>query len=151
MQKIIVSDTSCLIILQKIGRLNLLESIFGEITITDCIANEFALPVPSFIKIENPQNINYQKILESHIDPGEASAIALALEKKNCLLIIDDLKGRKEAKLLEIKYTGTLGVLVAAKEKGLISSINEIIEEIKLTDFRISNKLIDRVLFLSGE
>jgi len=68
---------------------------FGEITITDCIAKEFSLPLPSFIKIENPQNINYQKILRNHIDPGEASAIALALEIKDCLLIIDDLKGRK--------------------------------------------------------
>lgn len=95
MQKIIVSDTSCLILLKKINRLDLLHKLFGQITITKIIADEFGNDLPKYIRIENPENTIYQKILESFVDPGEASALALALEKKDCLLIIDDNKGRK--------------------------------------------------------
>jgi predicted nucleic acid-binding protein len=142
MQKIIVSDTSCLILLAKINRINLLQKLFGRITITSIIANEFGNELPDFIEIEDPHNTNYQKILESIIDKGEASAISLALEKENCLLIIDDNKGRKEAQRLGLNLTGTIGILIIAKQKGLIHSISEVIDDIQNTNFRLSENLI---------
>ena len=151
MQKIIVSDTSCLILLNKINRLSLLKSLFGEVTITTIIAKECGFIIPEFILVEDPVNLNYQLILEGYLDKGEASALALALEKKNCLLIIDEAKGRKEAKQLHLNYTGTLGILLVAKDKGLISSISEILEEIKQTDFRISKSLLKEVILMSKE
>ncbi|HPR32339.1 MAG TPA: DUF3368 domain-containing protein [Prolixibacteraceae bacterium] len=151
MPRIIVSDTSCLILLDKLGRLGLLKLLFGEITITKIIAEEFGKALPEFIEIENPKDKNCQKILESFLDPGEASAIALALEKDESLLIIDEFKARREAKQLGLKYTGTLGILIVSKEKGFINSTTEIIKEIKGTDFRISEKLINEVIKKSGE
>jgi predicted nucleic acid-binding protein len=75
----------------------------------------------------------------------------LALEKEECLLIIDEFKGRREAKQLGLNYTGTLGILIVAKEKGLINSVTEIIKEIGKTDFRINEKLINEVKRKSGE
>lgn len=72
--------------------------LYGQITITKIIADEFGYELPEYINIENTSNITYQKILESYVDIGEASALALAMEKKDCLLIIDDNKGRREAK-----------------------------------------------------
>lgn len=151
MHGIIVSDTSCLILLDKIDRVELLKSIFGNITITQIVANEFGKVIPDFIHIENPKDIIYQKILESYLDPGEASAIALVLEKDDCLLIIDEHKGRREAKHLRLNYTGTMGLFIVAKEKGIINSVTEIMNEIRKTDFRISNALIKEVLKRSGE
>jgi predicted nucleic acid-binding protein len=151
MPGIIVSDTSCLILLDKLGRIGLLKSLFGNITVTKTVADEFGNVLPEFVEIENPKNKNYQKILESFLDPGEASAIALALEKEECLLIIDEFKGRREAKQLGLNYTGTLGILIVAKEKGLINSVTEIIKEIGKTDFRINEKLINEVKRKSGE
>jgi predicted nucleic acid-binding protein len=142
MPKTIVSDTSCLIILDKIGRLNLLQQLFGRITVTNYIALEFANPLPDFFDIEDPTDFNSQKILNSYLDAGEASAIALALEKADCLLIIDEFRGRREAKLLNIHFTGTIGLFILAKEKGLIESINTIFDEIKITNFRLSERLI---------
>ncbi|MCF8372682.1 MAG: hypothetical protein K9H64_13715 [Bacteroidales bacterium] len=79
MHKTIVSDTSCLILLERVGMLDLLKSLFGKITITQIIADEFGETLPDFIEFENPQNRNYQNILEGFLDSGEASAIALAL------------------------------------------------------------------------
>ncbi len=151
MQKIIVSDTSCLILLTKINRLDLLQKLFGKITITKIIADEFGSKLPDFIQIENPENITYQKILESFVDAGEASALALALEKKDCLLIIDDNKGRKEAKQLGLTYTGTLGVLIIARQKGLIKTLSEVITEIQKTNFRISVNLINEAKKRCGD
>ena len=151
MPKIIVSDTSCLIILHKISKLDLLKSLFGEIAITKTIASEFGKEIPNFIKIENPKEKKYKKVLELLLDSGEASAIALSLEKDDSLLILDDAKARREAEQLNLNYTGTLGILIIAKKKGLINSITEIIEEIRKTDFRISEAFIKAAKKLCGE
>jgi predicted nucleic acid-binding protein len=151
MPGIIISDTSCLILLEKLGRLELLKSVFGNVIITQVVANEFEKVIPEFIQIENPKDKNYQRILESFLDSGEASAIALALEKENPLLIIDDYKARREAKHLRLKYTGTVGILVIAKETGVINSVTEILDEILKTDFRVSEALLKEIKFRSGE
>ena len=106
------------------------------------VAEEYGKKLPEYIRIENAKNLTYQKILTSCVDAGEASAIALALEKKDCLLIIDDNKGRREAKQLGLNFTGTLGVLIAAKNKGHIKSLKNLIDDIKKTDFRIRDSLL---------
>ena len=145
MPGIIVSDTSCLILLDKLGRIDLLKSLFNKVTITGIIADEFGKELPDFIEIRNPQEKNYQRILESFLDSGEASAFALAIENNDCLLIIDDLKARREAKQLKLNFTGTIGILILAIEKGYIENVSGLIDEIKGTNFRISEKYIDEI------
>jgi len=151
MQKTILSDTSCLILLDKIGELDLLHKVFGEIVITQTVAGEYGLPLPIWISVQNPFNQNYQKILEASVDKGEASAIALAVELVDCLLIIDDLKGRNLAQALGIEITGTLGVILQAKLSGKINSIKPLLEKIKRTDFHISDKLEKQILAKAKE
>jgi predicted nucleic acid-binding protein len=75
------------------------------------------------------------------IDKGESSAIALALETANSTVILDDYKARKIAERLGISYTGTIGVIVKAKLKGIIPSIKPLLQKIKQTDFRLSTDL----------
>ena len=72
------------------------------------------------------------------IDKGESSAIALALETPNSLVILDDYKARKIANKLGLNLTGTIGVIVKAKLKGLIPSIKPFLKKIKQTNFRLS-------------
>lgn len=145
MPAIIVSDTSCLVLLDKLGKLDLLKSLFGKITVTDIIKKEFGKPMPEFIEVKNPENKVYQKVLEKTLDSGEASALALALEEPEHLLIIDDYIGRKEAKRLQLTITGTMGILIIAKEKGLINSVSEFVTEIRKTNFRLNESLIEEV------
>jgi predicted nucleic acid-binding protein len=140
-----VSDTSCLILLDKLGRIDLLQSLFNKITITSVIADEFGKKLPDFIEVCDPQEKNYQRILESFLDPGEASAFALAFEINDCLLIIDDLKARREAKQLKLNYTGTIGILILGIEKGYIENVSKLIDEIKGTNFSISEKYINEI------
>lgn len=151
MQKTIVSDTSCLILLEKIGELELLHKVFGEIIVTQDVADEYGNSLPQWIYVQNPTDQKYQKLLETSVDKGEASAIALAVELIDCLLIIDDLKGRNLADALGIKITGTLGVILEAKLSGKIPYVKPILAAIKLTDFHFSKELEKRILNKANE
>ncbi len=145
MHGIIVSDTSCLILLDKLGRIDLLKSLFNKITITSIIADEFGKELPDFIEVRDPQEKNYQRIFESFLDAGEASAFALAIEINDCLLIIDNLKARREARQLKLNFTGTIGILILAVEKGYIENVSVLIDEIRRTNFRISENYINEI------
>lgn len=138
MPKTIISDTSCFIILSNIGELELLHKVYGEIITTIDIATEFSETLPSWVEIKKVIDVSKQQILELQIDRGEASAIALALETPESIVILDDFKARKIALRLGINYTGTIGVIIKAKLKGIIPSIKPILEKIKNTNFRIS-------------
>lgn len=119
--------------------------------LTSEVATEFRLSLPSWILVRNPTNILHQKILLANIDKGEATSIALAIEIPDSLLIIDDLKGRHLADELGIRYTGTLGLLIAAKSTGKVKMIGPILRKIQDTDFRISSKLEILTLTIAGE
>ena len=115
MPKIVISDTSTLILFQKIDEFNLLRKIYGELLTTPEIAEEYGDKLPDWIKIQPVTDKKYQDFLETQVDIGEASAIALASEFQDVLLLLDDLKARKLASRLKFKITGTLGVIQRAK------------------------------------
>lgn len=141
--EIVIADTSCFILLEKIGELNLLKLLFTKITTTATIAAEFGSPLPEWVEIKTPRNITFQNSLD--IDAGEASAITLAMESAPSLLILDDNKGRKLAKKLNLLFTGTLGIILKAKNLGLITSIKPIFEKIQETNFRFSDKVLKEI------
>jgi predicted nucleic acid-binding protein len=147
----VIADTSCLIALSKIEAIELLNELYEEIYITEEIALEFGESLPEWVIIENVKNKKYQQLLDLYLDLGEASAIALALEKVDVLLILDDLKGRKEAEKLGFRITGTLGVLFKAKKEGLITELKSYIEKLKAVGFRISPKIEVDILRKSKE
>jgi predicted nucleic acid-binding protein len=148
---IVIADTSCLIVLSRIDALELLCRPYRRVVITEDIRDEYGEPFPAWIEVAPVEDIKYQRLLEAFLDKGESSAIALAVTLENVLLILDDLKGRKEAKRLGFKITGTLGVLFAAKQKGLISALRPYIERLQAADFRISPSIVKELLSLSGE
>ena len=141
MPRTIISDTSCFIILNNIGELELLHKVYGKIITTIDIATEYGEPLPDWVEIMKVTDIYKQQLLELQIDKGESSAIALALEIPNSTLILDDNKARKIASQLGILYTGTIGVIIKAKLKGIIPSIKPILEKIKNTNFRLSMEI----------
>jgi predicted nucleic acid-binding protein len=151
MHKAIISDTSCLILLEKIGEIGLLRKLFGQILTTPEVAKEFGLPLPNWVSVEDAKDKNYQAIIEASVDRGEASAIALAIETEGCLLILDDLKARNFAKQLGITITGTLGIILDAKLSGHIPIVKPILNKIKATNFRLSENLEKFILAKAGE
>src|SRR3954463_3923834 len=115
MHRIVIADTSCLIVLEKIQQLSLLQKIYSEIITTPEIQIEFGDTLPDWVLIRSAENSKLHQELEIKLDRGEASAIALGLELINCTIILDDLKARKTAEIYKLSYTGTLGLLMKAK------------------------------------
>ena len=75
----------------------------------------------------------------------------MAYETPNSLLILDDLQARQYAKKLGLNITGSLGILIKAKEKGMIKEVKYYLSIIKTTDFRLSEKLENEILKQAGE
>lgn len=138
MHRIIISDTSCFIILSNIGELELLQKLYGQVFTTLDIAIEYGEKLPEWVEIATVADLQKQQLLEMQIDKGESSAIALALEYSNSTIILDDYKARKIAERLGIPFTGTIGVIIKAKLKGIIPSIKPLLAKIKQTNFRLS-------------
>ncbi|OIR06994.1 hypothetical protein GALL_109010 [mine drainage metagenome] len=151
MHNTIISDTSCFIILTNIGELDILHKLYGKIITTIDIAIEYNEPLPEWIEIVAITDKYRQQILEMQIDKGESSAIALALEIPDCLLILDDYKARKIADKLGLRFTGTIGVIIQAKLKGIIPSIKPILEKLRQTNFRLSIDIEIQALKEAGE
>ncbi len=151
MPKIIISDTSCLILFHKIGEFDLLRRVYVNISTTPEVAEEFSEQLPKWIKLESVKDKKYQSFLETQVDLGEASAIALAIEMEEPLLLLDDLKARKLARKLNLKFTGSLGVINKAKQIGAIDKVKPIVNKILSTDFRISKQIIHELLRLNNE
>ena len=151
MPKIIISDTSCFIVLAKIGELNLLRDVYKQIITTSDIAAEYGEKFPDWVEICEVKDKYRRQLLEMQIDKGESSAIALAIETPGSTLILDDYKARKIAERLHIPYTGTIGVIVKAKLIGLIPSIRPLLGKIRQTDFRISMEIEIQALIEAGE
>jgi|SRR6185503_3012563 len=148
---VVVTDTSCLIILEKIALLPVLHQLFSVVLTTPEIAAEYGSPLPEWIIIISVKDKSLQKKLTSMVDKGEASAIALAHEIENKYLITDDLEARKLSIKLGLSIIGTLGILLRAKQEGYISAVKPFVELIKQTDFRVSDDLYQTVLRKADE
>ncbi len=141
MPKTIIADTSCFIVLDTIGELEILQKVYGQIVTTIEIAIEFGGNLPNWVEIATVKDKSKQQLLEMQIDVGESSAIALALETTDCTIILDDYKARRIADKLGLNVTGTIGVIIKAKINGNILSIKPFLEKIKKTNFRLSPEI----------
>ncbi|MVN22557.1 DUF3368 domain-containing protein [Mucilaginibacter arboris] len=149
--KIIITDASCFIILQKLNAIHLLQNLFTSVITTPQIATEFGYPLPVWVKIMTVTNEVTFESLKLHLDVGEASAIALANEINHDYLILDDLKARYFAEQKGLKVKGTLGVLLTAKIKGIIPFLLPYLDALQQTNFRISKNLVQQILNDAGE
>jgi predicted nucleic acid-binding protein len=156
----VVLDNTPLVAFWTLGRLDLLRDLFGEILIPSAVEAEFfaveeavrrkALQQASWIKtavLSHPR----RALAYAELDQGEAEVLALAEERDARLVILDERKGRRYATRMRIPLTGTLGVLLLAKEAGLIASVSAYIGKIQEAGLFLSSALITRVLEIAGE
>lgn len=159
---VIVSDTSPLSALIRLGRLSLLPELYGSLVIAPTVYAELLnlsalgyeldfLSKVSWLTIVAPRDHQLLSDLSQELDMGEAEALVLARELDASLLIIDEKKGRKIAQEMQLPHIGLLGVLLEAKEKELIPEIRPLLEALREIGFRIAPALFDRVLRQAGE
>lgn len=149
MREAVVSDSTCLIGLERIGKLSILPVLFNPIMIPPEVEREFGNSF-SWLQPENLTSGVLVAALQMVVDVGEAEAIALASER-SCLLISDDKQARSAAKRLGVAVIGTVGVLVRAKQSGVITAVKPILDDLELNNFFISRMLREEALKLVGE
>ena len=156
----IVSNTTPIISLLKIGKLEFLEKIYGEILIPREVFNEIqkGKDKPYYADISQLHWITIKDIGDKKalnyfvdLDAGEAEVIVLASELEADLVIIDETLGRRFAKHSGLKVTGTIGVLIKAKEMGLINKISPLLDDLQRRGIWISDKLIKNILKIVKE
>lgn len=152
---IIVSNTTPILSLYKIGKLDLLEELFNQVLIPTAVFNEIniigkkgyhILNTIEYVKVKNIQNTLAAELLQSQLDYGEAEAIVLARELKADILILDEKKARKIAQATSQTVIGTIGILQAAKNKGLISDMRTNLDNLIEEGIWIDKKLYHAVL-----
>lgn len=159
---IIVSNTTPLSELAKVGKLELLRELFGTIFISQEVYDEViqgkhpaTSSVPSAKWIEVVTLGSPIKALELQtafkLDLGEAATIVLAEELKADRVLLDERLGRRVAQGRNLPVTGTIGLLLVAKNKGIIPEIKPILEDFLIKGKRISPYLYQEVLEMAGE
>jgi len=149
MTDLIVADSTCLIGLERIDKIDLLPQMYSQVIIPPQVQKEFGLSF-AWLIVKNPQNIGMINSLKLMVDDGESEAIALAYEL-GYRLVVDDKQARNIAKRLDIEIIGTVGILVKAKQLGLIDQLLTILEALENKGFYLSQSLKTEALILVGE
>jgi predicted nucleic acid-binding protein len=161
----VISNTTPLINFAETGLLEVLEKLFHTITITHSVVEELKakstlfplaaiVPDLDFVKITNPTSSILVQELKRGLHEGEATCLALGIESKplSPKLILDDVAARQVAKYHSLEFTGTLGCLLEAKRRGIISNIKPAIEDLaKVARFWINPDLKLKILEVAGE
>lgn len=160
MRKVIVNSTP-LIVLCGIGQLGILRNLYHEIYIPLAVYREVTAKEDSaceqiklageWIHVEQIQDDTEKKMYKAKLHAGEVEVMILSQEQKAQLVIIDDNAAKKTAKYLGLTVTGTLGVLLRAKQKGIIKEIGPLIFEMRQKGFYISDKTEKMILDQAGE
>lgn len=155
---IIVCNASPLINLARIGQLDLLRQLYAELSIPRAVWDEVVeqgagqpgaeqVRMASWIKTLPISNRALVQVLRQDLDTGEAEAIVLASETGAKVLIMDERLGRETAQHLGLPCVGLIGVLIAAKRRGLIPKIKPHLDSLRnVAGFRIDETLYQRVL-----
>ena len=145
-----VTNSTCLIGLERIERLDILPQVFSTITIPTAVAAEVGIEADWLI-VRTVQNLAVVATLKTQVDSGEAEAIATAMELGDVFVILDDRKARLLSLQLSLKVIGTVGMLLRAKRFGVIAEIKPLLTALNQVDFRISQALIQKALQIAGE
>ena len=160
---IVISDTSCLCYLAILDVADLLPRLYGTVAIPQAVYSELiegSVSIPavasllrcSWLEVHQVKDSPLHRKLLLRIDRGEAAALALAEELKADLVLVDDGPGRKAAIELGVLFTGTLGVLAASNNAGLIGEIRPLVTRLlQDTNFRCSPAVVAKLLAQAGE
>ena len=135
----IISNATPLIAFARIGQMSLFQKVVGSVVIPEAVAREISeyaknrqgvidVSQENWISIQAVQSEQQARLLLPTLDRGEAEVITLALERQTRLVLIDELTGRKVAESLNLNVSGSVGILIRAKQMGEIPAIQKAFE-----------------------
>ena len=153
----VVANTTPLIALSHVGELELLKRLYEEIIIPEAVYKELSVKTESvckkavdssldWIRVEKIENQMAKAMYKTQLHEGEAEVMILSKEIGADVVIIDDANAKKHAKYLGLPVTGTLGVLIKAKQKGYVDELKPILYQMVQNGIYISPKLIEMCL-----
>ena len=162
----VIADTSVLSALAKIGRLELLKLRFGVVLMPEAVWVELqagadpevvrritAAQTVGIVRLvaSSPASQKWQPPL-SRLGPGETAVLALAVTQPSSIVLMDEKRGRRAARMLGCSHTGVLGLLAWAKRNGHLPSLAQTLGELRTKDyFFVDEELLRRLLEGVGE
>jgi predicted nucleic acid-binding protein len=159
---IVISDSTILIGLVKIGKLDLLKEIFSKVYIPEEVFKEVVergkgkpgskvIKEAAWIEPKPVKDKIQVAFLLGSLEKGEAEVLVLAKELNADLILLDEEKVRKSAVIAGFEIMGLLGLFILAKNLGLIHEVRPLIDKLMIKKFRISDKIIEKTLKKAGE
>jgi len=155
--RIVVVNSTPIIALREIGLLDVLKGLYGSVTIPEAVRKEVTVRNPKslvgydWIHVQPITNETAKQAFTSALHDGEVEVMLLAKEIGADLVILDDGLARKHAKYLGLTITGTIGVLLRAKQDGIIKELRPYLKDMIQYGFYISDNVCREVLRLAGE
>jgi uncharacterized protein len=156
----VVCNTSPLQYLHQIGALDVLPTLYRRILVPLAVVEEIAAGRQAGVNLPDLAALDWLEAREvapgvwpipRDIHRGEAEVIALAATLPDTQLILDDLAARRHAKLLGLRVTGTLGILLKAKQSNLLNQLKPLVERLGEAGFRLADSTRDDFLKMAGE
>lgn len=159
----VVSNSSPLINLAIIGKLDLLETFFSTVWIPNAVWHECVIEgsgkpgvdvikEANFLRRSESRDTALIRLLQRELDAGESAALALAIEMQADLILLDERDARNIADIYELKVTGVLGILLRAKREGYITSMRAYLDQLRQeAGFWLDEALHKRILDLVNE
>lgn len=162
MSRVVVADAGPLIALARIGRLELLNRLYGGVVVPTAVMEELQLDSyrPGARALGAALTAGWLEVMTAPtdglevkrlLDPGEAEAILLA-EKIACrFLLIDERRGRAVARHRGLPVVGTGGLMLSAKRMGALEAVTPELERLAENGYRLAPKLVEEIRRLAGE
>lgn len=159
---IVVANAGPLIALARIGRLDLLQTLYGQLRVPPAVWEEVlasgsgqpevvTIDAAPWIHVVEVHNVTAVQLMRDRLDAGESEAIVLALELNADLLLIDEARGRRVAEARGLNKTGALGTLIMAKRQGLVPLVTPLLDQLRGVGFHMGEALYQTVRALAGE
>ncbi len=158
----IVANAGPLIALARIGHFHLLRLLYNELRIPTAVKNEVItfgearpgaveLETAQWIKVVNVTNKTAIELLQERLDRGESEAIVLTIELEADLLLMDEARGRRIAQAQGLNHIGTVGILVQARQNGIIAAVTPLLDDLIESGFHMNEALYRTAQQLAGE
>ena len=157
----LICDTSVLQYLHQLSLIHILPSLATTVTIPPAVVDELDAGRNLAVNLPDPANLEWITVqkpigtvalpLVNDLGPGEAEVLMLALEEPGAIAILDDALARRVAETLRLQFTGTLGLLLDAKQANLISAVRPYLDQLQALQFRLAAHTRSVILKMADE
>ncbi|MDE2741642.1 MAG: DUF3368 domain-containing protein [Gemmatimonadota bacterium] len=157
----VICNTSPLQYLHQADLLELLPALVGQVYVPEAVVAELEEGRQRNVLLPTLEKFSWLTVkpvrdrtllpMVTHLGDGEKEVLALGLETQDALLLLDDRDARRYARSLELEISGTLGILLLAKERGILDAVRPVLDRLQALRFRLNAETRQMVLKQAGE